>query len=70
MGILKFVVRRLLFGVLTLFVVSVVVFVLTQALEDPAQAILGREATPERGRRHAGRARARPSRCSPSTGTG
>ena len=47
MGIAKFIVRRLLFGVLTLFVVSIVVFVLTQALEDPAQAILGREATPE-----------------------
>jgi peptide/nickel transport system permease protein len=46
-GIAKFIVRRLLFGVLTLFVVSIVVFVLTQALEDPAQAILGREATPE-----------------------
>jgi peptide/nickel transport system permease protein len=47
LGILKFVVRRLLFGVLTLFIVSVVVFVLTQALEDPARAILGREAQPE-----------------------
>jgi peptide/nickel transport system permease protein len=46
-GVAKFIVRRLLFGVLTLFVVSVVVFVLTQALEDPAQVILGREATPE-----------------------
>ena len=45
-GIVKFVVRRLLFGVLTLFVVSVAVFVLTQALSDPAQAILGREAQP------------------------
>jgi peptide/nickel transport system permease protein len=47
MGIVKFVVRRLLFGVLTLFIVSVVIFVLTQALEDPARAILGRQATPE-----------------------
>jgi peptide/nickel transport system permease protein len=47
MGIVKFVVRRLLFGVFTLFVVSVVIFVLTQALEDPARAILGRQATPE-----------------------
>jgi peptide/nickel transport system permease protein len=47
MAILKFVLRRLGFGVLTLFVVSVVVFVLTQALEDPARAILGREATPD-----------------------
>jgi peptide/nickel transport system permease protein len=47
MGILKFVVRRLVFGVFTLFVVSVVIFVLTQALEDPARAILGRQATPD-----------------------
>jgi peptide/nickel transport system permease protein len=47
LGIVKFVVRRLLFGVLTLFIVSVVVFGLTQALEDPARAILGREATPD-----------------------
>ena len=47
MGILKLIVRRLLFGVLTLVVVSIVVFVLTQALEDPAQVILGREAQPE-----------------------
>jgi peptide/nickel transport system permease protein len=46
-GIAKFIVRRLLFGVLTLFVVSVVVFVLTQALQDPARVILGREATPD-----------------------
>jgi peptide/nickel transport system permease protein len=47
MGILKFVVRRLLFGVFTLFVVSVVIFLLTQALQDPARAILGRQATPD-----------------------
>jgi peptide/nickel transport system permease protein len=47
MGIVKFVVRRLLFGVLTLFIVSVVIFVLTQALQDPARAILGRQATPD-----------------------
>ena len=47
MGILKFVIRRLLFGVLTLFIVSIVVFVLTQALSDPARAILGRDALPE-----------------------
>jgi peptide/nickel transport system permease protein len=45
--IAKFVIRRLLFGVLTLFVVSVVVFVLSQGLQDPARAILGRAATPE-----------------------
>jgi peptide/nickel transport system permease protein len=47
LGILKFIVRRLLFGILTLFIVSVVVFVLSQALEDPARAILGRNATPD-----------------------
>ena len=47
MAILKFVVRRLLFGVLTLFIISVVVFVLSQALGDPARRILGREATPD-----------------------
>jgi peptide/nickel transport system permease protein len=47
-GLLKFVLRRVAFGVLTLFVVSVVVFALTQALpSDPAQRILGREATEE-----------------------
>jgi peptide/nickel transport system permease protein len=47
-GLLKFILRRLAFGVLTLFVVSVVVFALTQALpSDPAQRILGREATEE-----------------------
>ncbi|WP_325094248.1 ABC transporter permease, partial [Leucobacter sp. M11] len=40
---------RLGFGVLTLLAVSVVVFLATQALPgDAAQAILGREATPER----------------------
>lgn len=47
-GISGFIVRRLLLGLLTLFLVSVVVFVATQALGDPARAILGRDATPER----------------------
>jgi peptide/nickel transport system permease protein len=47
MGIFKFIVRRVLFGVLTLFIVSVAVFLLTQALSDPARAILGRDGTPE-----------------------
>lgn len=43
-----FVVRRLLQGVLTLILVSVLVFAATQALpSDPARAILGRSATPE-----------------------
>jgi peptide/nickel transport system permease protein len=47
-GLLKFILRRVAFGIFTLFVVSVVVFALTQALpSDPARAILGREATPE-----------------------
>lgn len=41
--------RRTLFGLFTLWVVSLVVFLATQALPgDAAQAILGREATPER----------------------
>src|SRR6266511_3793963 len=41
-------VRRLAFGVVVLFVVSIVVFGATQALPtDPAQAILGKNATPE-----------------------
>jgi peptide/nickel transport system permease protein len=40
--------RRLAFGVVVLFVVSLVVFGATQALPtDPAQAILGKNATPE-----------------------
>ncbi|MGY4541410.1 peptide/nickel transport system permease protein [Arthrobacter sp. UYNi723] len=45
----RLLVRRSLFGVFTLWVVSLVVFLATQALPgDAAQAILGREATPER----------------------
>jgi peptide/nickel transport system permease protein len=47
-GIAGLIVRRLLLGVLVLFLVSVVVFVATQALGDPARAILGRDATPDR----------------------
>jgi peptide/nickel transport system permease protein len=46
-GIAAFIVRRLLLGVLVLFLVSLLVFVSTQALGDPARAILGRNATPE-----------------------
>ena len=47
-GIPGFIVRRLLLGLLTLFLVSIVVFAATQALPgDPARAILGREATPD-----------------------
>ena len=46
-GIAGFVIRRLLLGVLVLFLVSVVVFAATQALPgDPARSILGRTATP------------------------
>ncbi len=46
-GIPGFVVRRLLLGVLVLFLVSLVVFAATQALPgDPARSILGRTATP------------------------
>ena len=47
-GVGGFIVRRLLLGLLTLFLVSLVVFAATQALPgDPARAILGRGATPE-----------------------
>lgn len=47
-GIARFVVRRTILGLLTLFLVSVVVFAATQVLpSDPARAILGRNATPE-----------------------
>ncbi|MEJ7706123.1 MAG: ABC transporter permease [Nocardioidaceae bacterium] len=45
-GIAAFIVRRLLLGVVVLFLVSILVFVATQALGDPARAILGRNATP------------------------
>jgi peptide/nickel transport system permease protein len=41
-----FILRRLLLGILVLILVSIVVFVATQALGDPARAILGRSATP------------------------
>ncbi len=47
-GIAGFIVRRLLLGVLVLLLVSIIVFVSTQALGDPARAILGRDATPDR----------------------
>jgi peptide/nickel transport system permease protein len=46
-GFTGFVVRRLLLGLIVLFMVSIVVFAATQALPgDPARAILGRSATP------------------------
>lgn len=44
----RFIVVRIAYGVLTLFLVSVIVFCATQALPgDAARAILGRDATPE-----------------------
>ena len=46
-GIPGFILRRALLGVLVLVLVSIVVFVSTQALGDPARAILGRQATPD-----------------------
>jgi peptide/nickel transport system permease protein len=46
-GISGFIVRRLLLGVVTLFVASVIIFAATQALPgDAARSILGRSATP------------------------
>jgi peptide/nickel transport system permease protein len=39
-------VRRLVLGIVVLVLVSIVVFAATQALGDPARAILGRSATP------------------------
>ncbi|HEY2260800.1 MAG TPA: ABC transporter permease [Solirubrobacteraceae bacterium] len=45
----KFILRRILFGLLTLLLVSIVVFAATQALPgNAARAILGRNATPAR----------------------
>lgn len=41
-----FIVRRIILGVVVLFLVSIVVFMATQGLGDPARAILGRQATP------------------------
>jgi peptide/nickel transport system permease protein len=47
-GVWGFVLRRVLLGILVLVLVSVVVFLATQALPgDPARAILGRSATPQ-----------------------
>jgi peptide/nickel transport system permease protein len=45
----KFLIRRIILGLLTLLLVSIVVFAATQALPtNAAQAILGRDATPAR----------------------
>jgi peptide/nickel transport system permease protein len=47
-GIWGFVLRRVLLGLVTLFLVSLIVFAATQALpSDPARAFLGRTATPD-----------------------
>src|SRR5215468_10471318 len=47
-GVWGFILRRLLLGILVLVLVSVLVFLATQALPgDPARAILGRTATPD-----------------------
>ena len=46
-GIRMFILRRVLQGALVLVIVSMVVFLATQALGDPARAILGRTATPQ-----------------------
>ncbi len=47
-GLTGFVIRRLLLGLVTLFVTSVIIFAATQALPgDAARSILGRSATPE-----------------------
>jgi peptide/nickel transport system permease protein len=47
--LLQLIARRLLLGLVTLLLVSVVVFIATQYLPgDAAQAVLGRSATPER----------------------
>jgi peptide/nickel transport system permease protein len=47
-GLPGFVIRRLLLGLVTLFVTSIIIFAATQALPgDAARSILGRSATPE-----------------------
>jgi len=47
-GIWGFILRRILLGLVTLFLVSIVIFAATQALPgDAARAILGRNATPQ-----------------------
>ena len=46
--IARFLVKRIALGLATLLVVSLLIFLITQALpSDPAESILGREATPE-----------------------
>jgi peptide/nickel transport system permease protein len=47
-GVAGFILRRLLLAVVVLFLVSILVFGATQALGDPARAILGRDSSPAR----------------------
>lgn len=47
MGILKLIIRRLVLGVVTLVVVSIAVFALTNVLGDPVKRMLGRGALPD-----------------------
>jgi peptide/nickel transport system permease protein len=47
-GIAGFIIRRVLLGIVVMLLVSIIVFVSTQLLGDPARAILGRDATPDR----------------------
>ena len=48
MPIVRFLAKRVLFGLATLVVISVLIFAVTQALpSDPATIMLGRDATPE-----------------------
>ena len=48
-GISKFICKRLLIGELSLLIISIIIFGATQLLpSDVAQAVLGRDATPER----------------------
>lgn len=47
MGIFKLIIRRLLLGVVTLIIVSMAVFLLTNVLGDPVQRMLGRGALPD-----------------------
>jgi peptide/nickel transport system permease protein len=46
-GIFKLIIRRLLLGVVTLIIVSIAVFLLTNVLGDPVQRMLGRGALPD-----------------------
>ncbi len=47
MGIFKLILRRLLLGIVTLLVISIAVFLLTNVLGDPVKRMLGRGALPD-----------------------